>query len=92
MSSSAHSRDLGPWPNLLHIDVTLGGITGSRRASKALQWAVENAKEGTRNAIGFWLANRCKDAGLTDGDAQGLIREYVASVHSGNHPYTIWKR
>ena len=74
---------------LLHISATLGGITGSRRGSKALKWAVENAKEGCRNAIGFWLANRCKDAGLTEGDAQGLIREYAASVNSGNHPYTL---
>ena len=57
-----------------------GGTGGLARAGRCLRWAVENAVEGTRNRIGHWLACRCIDAGLTEGDAEPVMRDYVRQV------------
>jgi hypothetical protein len=65
------------------------GNTTLRRAERALEWALGNAKPGHRNRIGHWLACRCRDAGLTEGDAGAVMGRYVAGVdQSGpSRPY-----
>lgn len=73
----------------LRLSASLGGIPGQSRAEKALRWALDNAQEGKRNHIGAWLACRCKDAGLTEDDADHLLRRYVAGVDQAGHRYTL---
>jgi hypothetical protein len=68
---------------------SLGGKRTAGRAEAALRWAVEHAHEGSRNRIGHWLACRCRDAGLMEGDADAILRRYVAGVEQGGHRYDL---
>jgi hypothetical protein len=66
----------------------LGGIGGERRVQRCLKWAIEHAREGVRNAIGYWLTRRCIDAGLSEGDTMAILGQYQANTPRGRQPYT----
>jgi putative DNA primase/helicase len=54
-----------------------------------LQWALGRVGPGTRNKTGFDLACQLRDAGLIQGDAEGVLMQYVDRVADlGDHPYT----
>ncbi|HEU5344087.1 MAG TPA: bifunctional DNA primase/polymerase [Ktedonobacterales bacterium] len=55
-----------------------------------LRRAVARTKdEGQRNAIGFWLATQVRDDGMTQANAERVMRAYSAQVTDfGDHPYT----
>src|SRR5579871_649922 len=52
-----------------------------------LRRALERARPGTRNATGYWLACRLRDAGVSLEAAEAIMRRYAAQVPAGDHPY-----
>jgi hypothetical protein len=53
-----------------------------------LRLVLERARPGARNSIGYWLACRLRDAGLSFPEAEVLLVCYAAQVDDGDHPYT----
>jgi hypothetical protein len=54
-----------------------------QRIDGALSWAIKNAEIGTRNETGRWLAWRCSDAGLSEGETMKVMELYRAAVPAG---------
>jgi hypothetical protein len=50
------------------------------RLKGCLSAAIREAQVGQRNTIGHWLACRCTDAGLDEGETMKVMRIYGASV------------
>lgn len=62
---------------------------GERKGDKWLTEAVGKARPGNRNETGFWLAQQCRDDGLTKGETDAILRAYVARVpQPPGDPYT----
>ena len=57
-------------------------------ASYYLQRAIDEARPGNRNDIGFWLACQLRDLGLKETEAEPFIRRYAEAVPQGDEPYT----
>jgi len=55
---------------------------------KWLREAVEKAREGNRNQIGFHLACQLRDDGLSQTEAENIMLSYVDQVGPGKTPYT----
>jgi hypothetical protein len=70
-------------------NATSWGNKTQNRAHRALEWAQEHAQPGSRNAIGYWLARRFIDSGLTEGDARPLMRMYAAPWAAHHEPYRL---
>jgi hypothetical protein len=49
--------------------------------------ALEQARPGVRNALGFWLSCQLRDAGLSQAEAEPVLLAYAAAVPAGDHPY-----
>lgn len=63
-----------------------------RRRSEAneaywLRRALERARPGTRNATGYWLACRLREAEVAAATARTIMLSYAAQVAAGDHPY-----
>ena len=53
-----------------------------------LTWALARAAVGNRNATGFALACQLRDAGLSMGEAESVMRQYAGQVQqSAGNPY-----
>lgn len=50
--------------------------------------ALADAGLGNRNDVGFWLAGQLRDSGLSKGEAESIMREYVHRVPVGGNAYT----
>lgn len=62
---------------------------GGRRDPKVwLDRALATAREGNRNATGFWLACQLRDDGVSRADAEGYLLAYAVNVGAGQKPYT----
>lgn len=72
-----------------YISASVRGEGLPPRVRGALQAVLERAQIGERNASGHWLACRCTDAGLSEGEAMKVMKLYVAGVaqHHG-HRYS----
>lgn len=58
-------------------------------ADRILQEALDRAQPGNRNETGFWLACQLRDNGLSQAEAEAILRQYVAQIgDSGPEPYT----
>ena len=55
---------------------------------KWVERAVERAREGNRNQIGFHLACQLRDDGLSESEAREVMLSYVDQVGEGKTPYT----
>jgi hypothetical protein len=51
--------------------------------------AHKRASCGNRNNVGYWLARKVIQAGLSPHEAEMVMREYAACVPAGDHPYTL---
>jgi hypothetical protein len=64
---------------------------GNAPASDAgVHWlgkALAKAANGNRNETGLWLACQLRDAGVSMGDAEAVMRAYAERVPAGDHPY-----
>lgn len=56
-------------------------------AEKWLQDALQRARPGNRNDVGFWLACQLRDNGISEDEA--LCNPYPDLVSQGGHPYTV---
>jgi putative DNA primase/helicase len=68
-----------------------GSYKGDKTAADWLEWAIDRARVGNRNQLGFILACRLRDSGLTRDEALMAMMEYVARTPPGDHPYTQWE-
>ncbi len=75
--------------HLISIDSVLGGTGAVRKVKAWLRGVLEHAKPGNRHWGGLILAHRCRDAGLTEGEARDWMRSYAAQVTQQGHPYTL---
>jgi uncharacterized protein YjiS (DUF1127 family) len=62
-----------------------------KTAGQWVSWAIDWARVGNRNQLGFVLARRLRDIGLTRDEALAAMMEYVARTPAGDHPYTQWE-
>lgn len=70
---------------------SIRGTGGGRsRIHGALNWAIDHARPGSRNTIGYWLARRCCDAALTEGKATKVMSTYQKAVRSLARPEYAW--
>jgi len=53
-----------------------------------LAQALQRAREGNRNAVGFWLACQLRDDHLSQTEAQHIILTYANLAPEGREPYT----
>jgi bifunctional DNA primase/polymerase-like protein len=65
-----------------------GGGFARVTEKKWLSEAVEKAREGNRNQIGFSLACQLRDDGFSQQQAHDIMLSYVDQVGSGKTPYT----
>lgn len=57
-------------------------------AERLLQEALDRAQPGKRNDTGLWLACQLRDNGLSQSEAEAIMRKYTAQVdNSGKEPY-----
>ncbi len=59
------------------------GTGRGRRIDGCLSAAVRLAQIGQRNRLGHWLACRCTDVGLNEGEAMRVLRSYHAQIADG---------
>lgn len=58
-------------------------------AERILQEALDRAQPGNRNDTGLWLACQLRDNGISQVEAEAIIRQYVAQVSdTAPEPYT----
>ena len=76
---------LGRTPSL---SASVRGADLPSRVRGALRAALERAQIGNRNAFGHWLACRCTDAGLSEGEAMKVMKLYVAGLPQHRHRYS----
>lgn len=58
-------------------------------AGRILQQALDRAHPGNRNDTGLWLACQLRDNGISQAEAESIMRQYVGDVSStGLEPYT----
>jgi hypothetical protein len=69
------------------LAITYAVPPGEQAEGFWLQRALERARPGTRNATGYWLACRLRDAGVVVEEARTIILRYAAQVAPGDHPY-----
>lgn len=69
------------------LSATVRGTVLGQRMRGCLSAAIRLAQVGQRNNIGHWLACRCTDAGLTEGEAMKVLMAYRDNVPQGS-PYT----
>jgi Bifunctional DNA primase/polymerase, N-terminal len=50
--------------------------------------ALQRAREGNRNQVGFQLACQLRDDGVSEAEAREIVRSYAAQVTQGKTPYT----
>ncbi len=65
-----------------------GGRFARSPGEKWLAQAVEQAKEGKRNAVGFWLACQLRDDHIPEAEARGIILTYANLAPQGRDQYT----
>ena len=53
-----------------------------------LDQALAKAREGNRNAVGFWLACQLRDDHIPESKARSIILTYANLAPEGNEPYT----
>jgi len=53
-----------------------------------LQKALERAHVGSRNDTGLWLACQLRDAGMREGEAEGIMQAYAIQSPGGDRSYT----
>lgn len=58
------------------------------RPERILADALKQAREGSRNETGLWLACQLRDNDLSEPEARSYIQRYVAAVPQGSSPYT----
>src|SRR5882762_870880 len=68
--------------------ITQGGGVARVAGGKWVDRAVEQAREGNRNQIGFHLACQLRDDGLSESQARDVMLSYVDQVGQGKTPYT----
>jgi putative DNA primase/helicase len=57
-------------------------------ADRVLQQAIDRAREGNRNDTGLWLACQLRDNGISESEAEPVLRRYAAQVRDlGPEPY-----
>ncbi len=49
--------------------------------------ALAKTVTGHRNETGLWLAIQLRDSGMSEGEAQGVMRDYASRVPQGSEPY-----
>jgi hypothetical protein len=57
--------------------------------SYLLDRALADARPGTRNATGLWLACQLRDHGTPELEADAVLAAYAGRVPPGSHPYTV---
>jgi DNA-binding HxlR family transcriptional regulator len=67
---------------------TVGVALRTRRIEGCLRHACETAQEGLRNHKGYWLTRRCIDIGLTEPEAEKIIKRFQKTVARIGHRYT----
>jgi len=65
------------------------GAPASHWYGVAVRVARLRARPGNRNVVGYWLAQRLVEAGLSLAEAQSVMRVYARCVPAGQHPYTV---
>lgn len=62
------------------INAAVRGAGHGRRLDGCLRAAVSYAQIGQRNSLGHWLACRCTDVGLSEGDAVQVLRLFHSQI------------
>ncbi len=61
------------------------------RGDTATHWlgkALAKSSIGSRNETGLWLACQLRDNGISESEAEGVMRDYAGRVPHGDKPYT----
>lgn len=68
----------------IEADRQRSGAAAPGAAHKLLQWAVANARPGTRHNMGLWLCGRLRDEGIQPWVAAAVLEDYFRRV--GDNP------
>jgi hypothetical protein len=76
-----------PKPPPAVVPQTTNEVVGT--TDSLLRGAVRQGTDGKRNAVGYWLAKKLREHGISKLGAESLLRDYARQVGgSGNRPYT----